>query len=64
MIIMQKLILLIALILAFGDTNNTFKKIEHKRKIKEHNIIDELYRSNQVAPQYLLILAKINGKVS
>ena len=64
MIIMQKLILLIALILAFGDTNNTFKKNEHKRKIKEHNIIDELYRSNQVAPQYLLILAKINGKVS
>ena len=61
---MQKLILLIALILAFGDTNNTFKKIEHKRKIKEHNIIDELYRSNQVVPQYLLILAKINGKVS
>ena len=36
---MQKLVLIvIVLILAFGDTRNSLKEIDHKGKIKEQNI--------------------------
>ena len=54
---MQKLVLIvIVLILAFGDTQNSFKKNEHKGKIKEQNI-----SIKELVSQFVKILkGKIN----
>ena len=54
---MQKLVLIvIVLILAFGDTRNSSKEIDHKGKIKEQNI-----SIKELVSQFVKILkGKIN----
>ena len=54
---MQKLVLIvIVLILAFGDTRNSLKEIDHKGKIKEQNI-----SIKELVSQFVKILkGKIN----
>ena len=54
---MQKLVLIvIVLILAFGDTKKPLKQIEHKGKIKEQNI-----SIKELVSQFVKILkGKIN----